>query len=107
MQFASLALAVIGLALVTQSAQTQETGDLRKGRVLARQVCADCHAVRRGDVRSPNSNSPSFVAIASTPGMTATALNVFLHTSHRSMPNLILTADQTSGIIAYILSLKK
>jgi hypothetical protein len=39
--------------------------------------------------------------------MTATALNVFLHTSHRAMPNLILTADQTNGVIACILSLKK
>jgi mono/diheme cytochrome c family protein len=107
MQFGRLSLTVIGFALATQSAQSQESGDLRRGRVLARQVCAECHSVRRGDVRSPNSNSPSFVAIASTPGMTATALNVFLHTSHRSMPNLILTADQTNGIIAYILSLKK
>ena len=107
MQFARLSLAIIGLALATQSAQTQEAGDLRRGRVLARQVCAECHAVRRGDVRSPNSNSPRFAAVASTPGMTATALNAFLHTSHRSMPNLILTADQTNGIIAYILSLKR
>ena len=106
MQFARLSLAIIGLALATQSAQTQEAGDLRRGRVLARQVCTECHAVRRGDVRSPNSSSPSFVIIASTPGMT-TALNAFLHTSHRSMPNLILTADQTNGIIAYILSLKR
>ena len=39
--------------------------------------------------------------------MTGVALNAFLHTSHRTMPNLILTADQTNGIIAYILSLKK
>jgi mono/diheme cytochrome c family protein len=107
MHFARSSLAVIAVMLAAQNAQAQEVGDLRTGRVLARQVCAECHAVRRGDPRSPNSNSPSFAAIASTPGMTATALNVFLHTSHRSMPNLILTADQTNGIIAYILSLKK
>jgi mono/diheme cytochrome c family protein len=106
-QFTSLSLAVVGLALAAQSARTQEAGDLQKGRVLAGQVCAECHAVREEDARSPNSNSPSFVAIASSPGMTATALNAFLHTSHRSMPNLILTTDQTNGIIAYVLSLKK
>jgi mono/diheme cytochrome c family protein len=107
MHFARSSLAVIAMTLAAQSVQAQEVGDLRKGRVLARQVCAECHAVRRGDVRSPNSSSPSFAAIASTPGMTAIALNVFLHTSHRNMPNLILTTDQTNGIIAYILSLKK
>jgi mono/diheme cytochrome c family protein len=107
MHFARSSLAVIAVTLAAQNVQAQGVGDLRTGRALARQVCAECHAVRRGDARSPNSNSPSFAAIASTPGMTATALNVFLHTSHRSMPNLILTADQTNGIIAYIISLKK
>jgi mono/diheme cytochrome c family protein len=107
MHFARLGLAIIGMVIAAQHAQAQEMGDPQKGRALARQVCAECHAVGTRDVRSPNSRSPSFVAIASTPGMTATALNVFLHTSHRSMPNLILTTDQTNGVIAYILSLKK
>jgi mono/diheme cytochrome c family protein len=107
MQFACLSLAVIGLALATQSAQAQQVGGSQNGRAMAQQVCAECHAVGTEDVRSPNSRSPSFVAIASTPGMTATALNAILHTSHRSMPNLILDTDQTNGIIAYILSLKR
>ena len=40
-------------------------------------------------------------------GMTAAALNAFLHTSHRSMPNLLLSGDQASGVIACILSLKR
>ena len=107
MHFARLSLAVIGLTVSAQNVQAQEAGDLQKGRALAQQVCAECHAVGTEDARSPNSRSPSFVAIASTPGMTAIALNVLLHTSHRSMPNLILDAEQTSGIIAYVLSLKK
>jgi mono/diheme cytochrome c family protein len=107
MHLARLSLAVIGMAAAAQNVQAQEVGDLQKGRALARQVCAECHAVGTEDARSPNSRSPSFVAIASTPGMTAAALNATLHTSHRSMPNLILDADQTNGIIAYILSLKK
>jgi cytochrome c len=51
--------------------------------------------------------APSFAAVAATPGMTAMALNVFFQTSHRNMPNLILTADQTREIIAYITSLKR
>jgi mono/diheme cytochrome c family protein len=107
MQFARLSLAVIGLALAIQSAQAQEVGGLQKGRAMAQQVCAECHAVGTEDVRSPNSRSPSFVAIASTSGMTAAALNAILHTSHRSMPNLILDTDQTNAIISYILSLKR
>jgi mono/diheme cytochrome c family protein len=96
---------VVGAAVGSQQAYAQ--GDLQQGRALAQQVCAECHAVGPADALSPNARAPRFEAVAATPGMTATALNVFLHTSHRAMPNLILTADQTSGIIAYILSLQK
>ena len=84
-----------------------DLGDVQQGRALANQVCSECHAVGPADSRSPNVLAPRFEAVAATPGMTAMALNAFLHTSHRAMPNLLLTADQTSGIIAYILSLKK
>jgi hypothetical protein len=66
-----------------------------------------CHAVGERTVRSPNSEAPSFTAVASTPGMTVMALNVFFQTPHRAMPNLILKTDQKNNIIAYIMSLKK
>jgi mono/diheme cytochrome c family protein len=106
MRFSCLSIMVIGV-VVAQQARAQEVADLQKGRALAQQVCSECHAVGAADARSPNALAPRFEAVAATPGMTAAALNAFLHTSHRDMPNLVLTADQTSGIIAYILSLKK
>jgi hypothetical protein len=37
--------------------------------------------------------------------MTATALRVFLTTSHPKMPNPIVTPEQMTDVIAYILSL--
>jgi hypothetical protein len=49
---------------------------------------------------------PSFQDIANTKGMTATALRVFLTTSHPKMPNLILTPEQIADVSAYILSLR-
>jgi hypothetical protein len=107
MHSARLSLAVIGLVVAAQNVQAQDVGDPQRGRVLARQLCAECRWVGTQNIPWPNPSSPSFAAIASTPGMTAAALNAILHTSHRSMPNLILTADQTKGIIAYILSLKR
>jgi mono/diheme cytochrome c family protein len=107
MGIARLSLAIIGTAIAVTQVHGQQLSDRQKGRVLARQVCAECHAVRRQSSRSPNSGAPSFAAVASTPGMTAMALNVFFQTSHRNMPNLILTADQTKEIIAYITSLKR
>ena len=38
--------------------------------------------------------------------MTATALRVFLTSSHPKMPNLILKPGQAADVIAYILSLR-
>jgi mono/diheme cytochrome c family protein len=107
MRFAQLSLATIAMAIAITQVYGQQLSDRQKGRVLARQVCAECHAVERQSSRSPNSEAPSFAAVASTPGMTAMALNVFFQTSHRNMPNLILTVDQRKEIIAYITSLKR
>ncbi len=49
---------------------------------------------------------PAFRDVANTSGMTATAIRVFLRTSHPKMPNLILTPEETEDVIAYILSLR-
>ena len=107
MYFARLSLAVIGFTIAAQHVQAQGLSDRQKGRILAREVCAECHAVRTRDLRSPNSYAPSFVAIASTPGMTGAALNFILHNYHNRMPNFVFNADQTNAIVAYILGLKK
>ena len=50
---------------------------------------------------------PAFRSIADTPGMTATALRVFLTSSHPKMPNLILTPEEITDVTAYILSLRE
>jgi mono/diheme cytochrome c family protein len=107
MRLAYLSFMVIGAALMAPQVHAQDISEVQQGRALANQVCSECHAVGAADSRSPNVLAPRFEAVAATPGMTAMALNAFLHTSHRAMPNLLLTADQTDGIIAYILSLKK
>jgi hypothetical protein len=51
--------------------------------------------------------APDFVDIANETGTTAMALLVFLHTPHASMPNLVLTNDQSNDVIAYIMSLRR
>ena len=89
-----------------QHVQAQEAGDTRAGQVLARQVCASCHAVSLGETRSPDARAPAFQALASTPGMTGTALTVALRTSHETMPNLMLEREELRNVIAYILSLE-
>lgn len=107
MRYVSLSFAVLTTLAIVTSAHGQQLTDRQKGRILARQVCAECHAVGRQRLHSPNSEAPNFVAVASTPGMTEMALNVFFQTPHRAMPNLILTPDQKREVIAYILSLRR
>jgi len=87
-------------------AKAQETGQASRGLVLAQRLCAECHAIEKQSTRSPNAHAPRFQAVASTPGMTAMALSAALNTSHQSMPNIMLAADEQADIIAYILSLK-
>ncbi|MBN9467293.1 MAG: c-type cytochrome [Bosea sp.] len=85
----------------------QQLGDPIRGLAFAREVCAACHAVEHRQPASPDPHAPRFDAIASTNGMTAMALYAFLQTPHSTMPNLILTPDETANLIAYILSLKE
>jgi mono/diheme cytochrome c family protein len=98
-----------GVAFMTAAncAVAQEIGDAREGFAYAGQVCAECHAVRAGEFKSPHAQVPSFQTVANTSGMTPTALRVWFQSAHRSMPNLILSEQDSDNIIAYILSLKK
>jgi hypothetical protein len=56
---------------------------------------------------SPVAAAPTFPAIASSPGMSPIALRVALQSTHRTMPNLALTAVELDDVIAYILSLRR
>jgi cytochrome c len=99
--------AALGAATLTAtgSAYAQD-GDVAAGHAFARNACKPCHAVE-AEQRVPRriAIGPAFRDVANAPGMTATAIRVFLRTSHPKMPNLILTPDETEDVIAYILSL--
>ena len=94
------------LAATGYSAAAQE-GDVAAGHAFAREACKLCHVVEPAE-ESPRilALAPAFRDSANTPGMTATALRVFLTSSHPKMPNLILKRGQTADVIAYILSLR-
>jgi mono/diheme cytochrome c family protein len=96
-----LAVSVFALPLCAQ-----ENGDPRAGLALARSVCADCHATQPQQLQSPDPRAPAFSELATTPGMTVSALTVALTTPHAGMPMFRLTSDERGHIIAYILSLK-
>jgi len=98
-------IAVAGTLFTGAVARAQEPANA--GLILARQLCAECHAVERAPARSPNPASPPFETIANVPGMTGMALSATLQSPHRSMPNVMLDANQLSSIVAYILSLRR
>jgi mono/diheme cytochrome c family protein len=100
-------LAGLAFAISGNCAAAQELGDAKDGFALAGQVCAECHAVRTGETKSPHAQAPSFETVANTSGMTAMALRVWFQSAHRSMPNLTLSEKEGDDVIAYILSLKK
>ena len=98
----SLALAVIAAG----PAFSEEPGSVMQGQDLAQTVCAECHAVAPGAIRSPNAHAPTFESIVHMPGMTPTAVRVWLRSAHKEMPNIMLSRDETDNVIAYLESLK-
>ncbi len=102
----AMGLATAFMLALTGAGAAQEAGDARKGLEYALKVCAECHGVRAGDPVSPRIGLATFKTIANSPGMTGTALAVWLRTPHKSMPNLVIEAEDRSNVIAYILSLK-
>lgn len=102
---------VAWLAACSTSASSGEaaafTASASRGQAYAERVCAACHAVGAGQQISPNTNAPPFQAIANTPGMTATALNAWLHSPHASMPNLVVEPNDRADIYAYLETLRR
>jgi mono/diheme cytochrome c family protein len=95
----------LAVSIAVSHVLAQAVGDPQKGLALAQQVCSECHAIRRGQGRSPNSGAPTFLELATAPGMTIAALSVALTTPHAGMPMFQLTTGQREDVITYILSL--
>jgi mono/diheme cytochrome c family protein len=83
-----------------------QDGDVSAGHAFAREACKACHMSRRERAKKIVIG-PAFRDIANTRLMTATAIRVFLTSSHPKMPNLILTPEEITNVSAYILSLRE
>lgn len=105
-QICSLIVATGAMALMAGAAWAQDIGEPAQGRILAQQICSECHSIDKASARSPNAAAPRFESIANIPGMTPTALAATLQTSHRTMPNVLLQPDEFRNIVTYILSLR-
>lgn len=102
---------LMAMALAAPAAQAGELGSATEGLAYARAHCAECHRVETsGEDTLPGDEAeeaPDFSTIANTAGMTARALIVWLQTSHPTMPNLIIPAEERDDVVAYIMSLRQ
>ena len=101
------ALLAAPLVLGTVRADDAMLGSAEAGHELALNVCSECHWAAEDQFLIPESEAPSFFEIAENPARTATSIKVFLQTPHRTMPNLILTPEETDDIVAYIMELRE
>jgi mono/diheme cytochrome c family protein len=98
--------ALLFVHLRNANGAAQSSDSASAGHRLAEAWCSECHsieAVTAGATRGP----PAFVAIANRSSTTELSLKVFLQTSHRNMPNLIIAPNEADDLVNYILSLKR
>lgn len=104
---ATLTLSACAATPPPSGATPAEVGNAALGFAFAEQTCGSCHAIGAGEMRSPNARARPFDAIANTPGLTRTALNAWLHSSHANMPDLIVESERVDDLHAYLLTLRR
>lgn len=113
-----LMIAALGLALMVAPAWAKDTASARAvaaGRKIAMDNCSNCHVVAADQDIPPilKQKTPSFAELANAPGVSAQSLRRFIgathwdeHTVPVTMPNPMLSSEQKSDVVAYILSLR-
>ena len=76
------------ICVAAGNGNAQQIGSVEEGGRLAREVCAECHAIDNADGGSTNPDAPTFKVIANTPGMTSAALTVALDPRTEQCPTL-------------------
>ena len=85
---------------------TAQAQTATSGAKLVKSECAGCHAIGE-EAKSPEPMAPRFADVAQLPSTTELSLKVFLRSSHKNMPNIMLEPDEIDAAAAYILDLKK
>ena len=91
------------LSLFAQTAMA--SGDPERGFTLAKQWCSSCHLVGEGQ-NTTTTEAPPFATIAQRSADQISALAGFLADPHPPMPDMNLTRQEISDLLAYIESLK-
>ena len=101
-----LCVSLVPAMAAAHAALGQEIGSAKAGYDLAREVCSRCHAVEPDAPVSPDIGAPPFIEIADDPSRTPMALSVWFRSPHPTMPDLVLSADEVSDLLAYFAALR-
>ncbi len=105
---------LLGQAPVRAAAPHQSAAVARGGHV-ARLICSACHVVAKDQEYPPilDTPGPTFYDVANRPGTTEKSLTHFITTTHwdmhtipMTMPNPLLTPEDTRAVALYILTLR-
>ena len=101
-------VSILAFLVATQFAMSTvpASADARRGELLARRWCVDCHVVAANQSR-PTSEAPPFASIANRSNFNAENLAFFLLSPHPKMPNMSLTRSEAIDLALYIASLKR
>jgi len=100
----------VGQELSPNSRVTRATPpqtQVARGLAFVEAECSGCHAVRPG-VEPPNSQAPSFVAVANDMGFDQQTLREFFRDGHDTPAamSILLEEDEAEIAAAYIMSLR-
>jgi mono/diheme cytochrome c family protein len=99
------AIAVVLLLTGLDAGAADAPADAGHGREIAGKWCANCHVVEPNQRPVPDA-IPTLTAIAADHAKTDTWLRAWLSTSHGGMPDLTLSRQEISDLIAYIRTLQ-
>lgn len=96
-------LATSNPTAIASPVQTQDARTLS----FVQERCSGCHALRPG-VEPPNSQAPSFVAVANDMGFNHDSLREFLRDGHDAPDamSIMLTREEAEMASSYIMSLR-
>ena len=97
---------LLGALLSPTPVLGQDLGNSVAGQQFAREICAACHAVEKGDKMISLEGAPPFQEVADDPAASEISLRVFLRSPHETMPDLVLSDEEMDDVVAYILSLR-
>jgi len=102
-----LPLFIVLVASAAPAMAQPESGDVRAGRGLAANWCANCHRIAPDGPGPATDAAAPFASIAAMPSTTSMSLRVFLQSPHANMPDYRLTREQLDDVVAYLLSLRR